>query len=120
MKLLIDGRLLDNRATGISRYTEQIIYAAQREFGENNVIILQSQKYNSNFKNVIYSELRPFNLIDFFKLNILLDHIKFDIFFSPFYANSYKKKQNTTYITVVHDLMYSIVPNFFFREQNHK
>lgn len=113
MRFLIDGRLLDNKATGISRYTEQIIKGALRKFGEENVSVILHPEFIGHFQNEYRTALSPFNLLDFVRFGRYLNHIDFDVLISPFYANSFQKKRNTKYVLVVHDLMYKIIDNFF-------
>lgn len=112
-KILIDGRLLDNKHTGISRYTEQLISAAIRKWGYGNILVLVHSSFISRSFNHIETELKPFNIIDFFRFGRLLKRFEFDILISPFYTSSFLKKKHTKCAIVVHDLMYTLVPNFF-------
>ena len=112
-KILIDGRLLDDQHSGISRYTEQLINAASRKWGYENILVLVNPSLISRSFNSIETALKPFNVTDFFRFARLLKRIEFDILISPFYTNSFFKKTHTYYALVVHDLMYTLVPAFF-------
>jgi glycosyltransferase involved in cell wall biosynthesis len=113
-KILIDGRLLSDIPTGISRYSRELIRMYQNQFGYENVLVLVNRPLEEmNFKYRI-TKFKPFNLFHFFLFKrYVLDKVDFDIYHSLFYANSYFKKKDKFYIITVHDLMYRILEDFF-------
>ncbi len=115
MKILIDGRLIDDKETGISRYTEELLKIYIELFGSENITIVVDYILKKEFNNinVIRTELHPFNIVHFLKFHKILESIEFDVYHSMFYANSFFKIKDKIYITTVHDLMYRVVPNFF-------
>lgn len=113
MKILIDGRLLENKPTGISRYSEEIIKMYIKKFGYENITVLVNQNLlKKNFK-FIETKYKPFNLINFFTFHRFLNKIEFDVYHSLFYSNSFIKIKNKKYFITVHDMMYNVVKNFF-------
>jgi glycosyltransferase involved in cell wall biosynthesis len=115
MKILIDGRLIADKETGISRYTEELLEIYIKLFGRENIILLVNINLKKEFNNVyvVKTELYPFNIWHFIKFHKLLKTIEFDAYHSMFYANSFYKLKDKIYITTVHDIMYRVVPNFF-------
>ena len=112
--VLIDGRLLAISNTGISRYTKEIIKGAIDFWGKDNVtVILSPQMANHVDFNHIETKYKPFNLFHFFCFHKFLKRQTFDLLITPFYTNSFYKIPRKKYVSVVHDLMYCLVPNFF-------
>ena len=113
MKILIDGRSLSAKQTGISIYTENLIKSYQNVYGKSNVrVIVNNLSYSTKY-NTINTKLQPNNFIHFILFSILLKAQDFDLFHSPFYSSSFFKLRKKIYILTVHDLMYRIVPHFF-------
>lgn len=119
MKILIDGRLLSDKETGISRYTENLINIYIYLFGRKNIILIIPTNLKKTFDDIqiIKTDLYPFNIYDFIRFHKFLETIDFDVYHSMFYSNSFYKLKNKIYITTVHDLMYKIVPNFFYKNK---
>lgn len=113
MKILLDGRLLSNKITGIHRYSVELIKSYQAEYGVENVQVLVMQDLIEKPANAIVCRYAPFNLLHFFRFHTFLQTLDFDIYHSLYYANSYKKLKDKKYITTVHDLMYTVMPHFF-------
>jgi glycosyltransferase involved in cell wall biosynthesis len=115
LKILIDGRLIADKETGISRYSEELLKIYKELFGAENITLIVSINLKKEFSgiDVIKTELYPFNIIHFMKFHRILKTIDFDVYHSMFYANSFFKVKNKIYISTVHDLMYRVVPNFF-------
>ena len=115
MKILIDGRLISDKETGISRYSEELLKIYIDIYGKENITLIVNESSEKNFDGlkVIKTIYYPFNILHFFKFHKLLQTIEFDIYHSMFYSNSFFKVKNKIYITTVHDLMYKLVPNFF-------
>lgn len=119
MKILIDGRLMTDKQTGISRYTEELLKIYILLFGSENIILIIDKKLEKKFEGikVIRTNFYPFNLLHFVKFYEFLKTIEFDIYHSMFYSNSFFKIKNKIYITTIHDLMYKLVPNFFYENK---
>ena len=119
MKILIDGRLLSDKETGISRYTENLINIYIDLFGRKNIILIIPANLKKTFDDIqiIKTDLYPFNIYDFIRFHRFLEKIDFDVYHSMFYSNSFFKLKDKIYITTVHDLMYKIVPKFFYENK---
>jgi len=115
LKILIDGRLISDKETGISRYSEELLKIYIDLFGAENISLIVDEKLKKQFSNIkVYkTSLYPFSIKDFFIFHKFLKNIDFDVYHSMFYSNSFFKLKNKIYITTVHDLMYKLVPNFF-------
>jgi glycosyltransferase involved in cell wall biosynthesis len=113
MKVLLDGRLLSNKITGIHRYSVELIKSYQAEYGIDNVQVLVMPELIEKPTNAIVCDYSPFNFLHFFRFHSFLQTLDFDIYHSLYYSNSFKKLKNKKYITTVHDLMYTVVPHFF-------
>lgn len=115
MKIGIDCRLINKaQNTGISRYTEFLIEYYIERYGEQNVFLISN---NETFKflncTVIYTKLKPFNILHFLRFSKFLNKIDLDLFHAPFYSFGTGKPPNTFAIVTVHDLMYKFVKDFF-------
>lgn len=113
MKILLDGRLLSDKPTGISRYSRELIKIYQAYYGYENVEVIINEDLKEKSFKYIKTELKPFNLIHFFKFHKFLKGINANIYHSLYYSNSFFKDKTKIYITTVHDLMYKLVPEFF-------
>ncbi len=112
-KILIDGRLLSDKPTGISRYTKEVIKALIDHYNRENVFVLVDKGYTNNHDyNIITTKLKPYNPFHFLLFSFFVNRLDFPIYYSPFYSGLYfkdKKKQ----VTTVHDLMYLRITNYF-------
>lgn len=113
MKVLLDGRLIDNNATGISRYSLEIIKIYQEIYGYDNVFVIVNTELNSKPFKFFETKLKPFSILGIIKMYNFIKKIDVEVYHSLFYSNSLRKDRNKIYITTVHDLMYNVVPNFF-------
>ena len=111
-KIIIDGRLLNDKHTGISRYSYKMIEALIAKFGHDNVTVIVAPDLKHKPFNYVQTKLRPFNLFHFFRFGSFLSKLDFDLLYTPFYANAFFKQRKKTYIITVHDLMYQKVPFF--------
>lgn len=116
-RILIDGRLLTTANTGISRYTKELIDFYVSQFPQHQITVLTSTEYKEPLANVdvVKTSLKPYRLTDFFLVYFLLKKIKPNFYHTAFYSNSFFKLSNCIYLTTVHDMMYSLVPQFFSR-----
>ena len=84
------------------------------KFGSDNVTLISN---NPELKfdgcTVVYTKLKPFNILNFFKFSKFIASLKFDLFHVPFYSGLFKKSCKTKTIVTVHDLMYRFVDGFF-------
>jgi glycosyltransferase involved in cell wall biosynthesis len=115
MKIGIDCRLINrHQNTGISRYTEYLVEYYLTHFQQGDVYLFTNDyKFSHEFCNIVYTKLKPYNILDFFKFPALVEKLSLDIYHSPFYSGLHRKVDNLINIVTVHDLMYQIVPNFF-------
>ncbi len=115
MKIGIDCRLINKtQNTGISRYTEFLIDYYVNRFGAKNIVLITN---NEMFKHgeckVIYTKLKPFNILHIWHFFQFVEIIGLDLFHVPFYSAFFKKSSITKVIVTVHDLMYRFVDGFF-------
>lgn len=113
IKVLLDGRLISNKPTGISRYSREMVKIYQNYYGYENVKVLINEELEEKPFKYIKTDLKPFNIGHFFKIHKVIEKVDADIYHSLFYSNSYIKVDKVKYITTVHDLMYLEVKNFF-------
>lgn len=115
MKIGIDCRLINkNQNTGISRYTEFLIeYYVSRFKSENVILISNDINFEHNDCEIIYTKLKPYNILHFLSFSKFVDNIGLDLLHVPFYSAIFKKSSNTKVILTVHDLMYRFIDGFF-------
>ncbi|MGL4864058.1 MAG: glycosyltransferase family 4 protein [Clostridium sp.] len=113
MKILLDGRLISDKPTGISRYSREMVKIYQNYYGYENVEVVINEDLKEKTFKYIKTELKPFNMIDFFKFQKFLEKIDAEMYHTLYYSNSFFKDKTKIYITTVHDLMYKLVPEFF-------
>lgn len=113
MEILLDGRLISNKPTGISRYSLEVIKIYQKKYGAENVSVLVNNHYDNSFFNEIVTAYKPFNILHFIIFSFYLSKINFDVYHTLFYSNSLFKVKSKKYITTVHDMMYANVKTFF-------
>lgn len=116
-KVLIDGRLLSNRNTGISRYTEQVIKSYVDLYGKDKVFVIVNNSAWENVYNIILTRYKPFNILHFFLFGFYIKKLKINCIHFTYYSGLFKKSKGITTIVTVHDLMYRIVPEFFSKNQ---
>lgn len=112
MKILIDGRLLSKKASGIDRYTRECINAAIRHFGYEQVHVLVMNTFDDIPVQQIIHHRKPFHLG-----HVILNSFEsfwndYEIVLVPFYVHRLFKHSNIS-IVVVHDLMFEKVNLFF-------
>ncbi|HEY5591048.1 MAG TPA: glycosyltransferase family 1 protein [Paludibacter sp.] len=113
-KILIDGRLLSDKPTGISRYSKEVIQALIEHYGGDNIVVLVDAKYpNINNYNVLYTRLKPYNPIHYLLFSIFIYRQEFSIYYSTFYSGIFFKAREKKQILTVHDLMYLRIANYF-------
>lgn len=115
-RILIDGRLLSRKETGISRYSKEMIDGFIRYFGSENVTVLVNDaRWGNTYSNILLCRAKPFNLIHFFSFYFEAKQlmVNFDVFYAPFYSLYPFRIKSIFSVTTVHDLMYKVVPRFF-------
>ncbi|NEW83734.1 MAG: glycosyltransferase family 4 protein [Mariniphaga sp.] len=113
-KILIDGRLLSDKPTGISRYTKEVIKALIDNYKRENVFVLVDKGYTNNYDyNIITTKLKPYNPFHFIIFSLFVGRLDFPIYYSPFYSGLYFKDRKKKQVITVHDLMYLRITNYF-------
>src|ERR1035437_6003810 len=113
-RILIDGRLLSNKPTGISRYTNEIIHALTEHFGHEKIYVLINSEYaNVSNYQVIRTRLKPYNPIHYLLFSFFVYRQNFSIYYSTFYSGLFFKLKGRKQVITVHDLMYLRIKNYF-------
>lgn len=113
-KILIDGRLLSNKPTGIGRYTKEVIHALIEKYEHDNIVVLVDSKYvNINNYNIISTKLKPYNPLHFLLFSFYIYRQNFSVYYSTFYSGVYFKNRKKKQVLTIHDLMYLRIANYF-------
>jgi len=113
-KILIDGRLLSGKPTGISRYTKEVIHALIAHFGQENICVITAKKYiNVDHYNILTTSLKPYNPFHYLLFPFFVNRQNFSIYYSTFYSGLWFKTRGRKQILTVHDLMYLRIKNYF-------
>jgi len=113
-KILIDGRLLSDKPSGISRYTKEVIQAFITHYTQDDVFVLVNPEYTNNQDyNIIKTKLKPYNPIHYLLFSLFIYRLDFPVYYSPFYSGLYFKHRRRKQVTTVHDLMYLRIANYF-------
>jgi glycosyltransferase involved in cell wall biosynthesis len=114
MKILIDGRLIAKKPTGISRYSLELIKAYNSRYGVENIFVLANFDLTFIIPNkIIYTNFKPYNLFHFVLCPFFLKLNHFDLFHIPFYSGPIWHCKKIKVICTVHDLMFYKVQFFF-------
>ena len=113
-KILIDGRLLSNHPTGISKYTKEVINSFVEYFGRENIYVLVNDKYEkkTDFQTII-TKLSPYNPLHYLFFTFFIYKQDFSIYYSTFYSGIFFTGKGKKQIITVHDLMYLRIQNYF-------
>ncbi len=113
MKILVDGRLISKKPTGISRYTLELVKSYSERFGAENVQVLMNENIPIE-ADIIYTKLKPYNFLHFFLFPFFVDFSRVGLFHSPFYSGLFfKMNKRLNVVLTIHDLMFLVVPEFF-------
>lgn len=113
-RILIDGRLLSNKPTGISRYTNEIIHALAEHFGHEKIYVLVNSEYaNVSNYQIIRTQLKPYNPIHYLLFSFFVYRQNFSIYYSTFYSGLFFKVKGRKQVITVHDLIYLKIKNYF-------
>lgn len=115
MKIGVDCRLVNKKQnTGISRYTEFLIEYYISKYGVENIsLITNDRKFDYGECNMIFTKLKPFNLVHFFYYPNFIRNNNLDLLHIPFYSGFFYKIKNIKSVITVHDLMFHFVDDFF-------
>lgn len=112
MKVLIDGRSITPKTSGIGRYSYELIKGYVREYGKSSVKVI----LNNEIKDFPFSfVLCPFHrhsLIDNVRFSFFLKKLDYNIYHSGDLIGPFFHKKNRIHIITVHDLMLLKVKNF--------
>lgn len=113
-RILIDGRLLSDKPTGITRYTREVIQALITRYTRDNVFVLVNHEYtNKQDYNIITTKLKPYNPIHYILFSLFVYRLDFPVYYSPFYSGLYFKDRKKKQVITVHDLMYLRITSYF-------
>lgn len=109
MKILLDGRLISDKPTGISRYSRELVKIYQNNYGYENVEVIINEDLKEKPFKYIETELKPFSMINFFKFHKFLRERDAKIYHTLFHSNSFFKDKTKKYITTFHDIGHKIL-----------
>jgi glycosyltransferase involved in cell wall biosynthesis len=113
-KLIIDCRLIDkSKNTGISRYIEFLITYYLHHYKNSEILLISNSYININNIECAVTKLRPYNFFHFFLFPFFVAKFNVNLLHSPFYSSLCFKFHGIKNIVTVHDLMYTMLPNFF-------
>jgi glycosyltransferase involved in cell wall biosynthesis len=112
-KIIIDGRLLSKKNTGISRYTEEVINSYISIYGSDSIFVIVNDPTWKIRYNTILTQYKPYNIVHFVLFSFFIKKYNFDILHSISYSGLFRKLKYSKNIVTVHDLMYRIIPNYF-------
>lgn len=113
-KIIVDGRLLSNSPTGISRYSVEVINSLIAYYGYNDILVIVLKGYENKHKYpIIETKLKPYNLFHFLLFPFFINKLDYKLYYSMFYSGIWQVKKTSKQIITVHDLMYLIIPNYF-------
>lgn len=113
MKILLDCRLISNRPTGISRYTEKMLGYYIENYGIENICALVNDYSDKIQCKQIITRLKPFNFAHWLIFPLWLKKQNYSWIISFHYSGLAYSLKSTKSVITVHDLMFELVPNFF-------
>ncbi|MFT5294824.1 MAG: glycosyltransferase involved in cell wall biosynthesis [Colwellia sp.] len=118
-KILVDGRLLSNNPTGISRYCVKMIEVIAKQYGEkelvvlvNNTSVMQQDELLRRL-TVKESRLKAFNIIHWFMLSWIVFFSQPRAYICLNYSGLCFKRPSLKLVVTVYDLMFAFVKGFF-------
>lgn len=109
MKILLDGRLISDKPTGISRYSIEMIKIYQNYYGYDNVTVIINEDLKEKKFKYIKTDLKPFNMLHFFKFHSFLKKIDADIYHTLYHNSGFFKDKTKKYISTFHDIGHKII-----------
>ena len=113
MTILLDCRLISERPTGISRYSEKILGYYIEKYGEDNIHALVNKSSDKIKCKQIITTLKPFNFAHWLVFPLWLKKQNYTWLISFHYSGLAYKIKNVRSVVTVHDLMFELVPRFF-------
>ena len=113
-KIFIDGRLLSDSHTGISRYIYELIKSYERKYGRENILIICNRNYDFlQGYELIITKLKPYNLLHYVLFPFFLRKLGVSVLHSTTYSGLFFRVKGLHNILTIHDVFYRIVPEFF-------
>lgn len=109
MKILLDGRLISDKPTGISRYSRELVKIYQNNYGYENVEVIINEDLKEKPFKYIKTKFKPFSIINFFKFHKFLQERDAEIYHTLYHSNSFFKDKKKKYITTFHDIGHKIL-----------
>lgn len=113
MQVLIDGRSITPKISGISRYTYELIKGYIRHYGFKNVCVILNNEIESFPYNYLLCKYRRHNFVDNIKFSLWLSKQKYDIYHSGDLIGPFWHKRAVNHIVTCHDLMFIILQDFW-------
>jgi glycosyltransferase involved in cell wall biosynthesis len=114
LKIALDCRLVNEKITGISRFSLKFTDFFIERFGVENIILIVNDNID-HYQHVeqYKTHLKPFNFYHWLCFPRLLKSLKLSHYFSFHYSGLSSKLSAIKTAVTVHDLMYELVPTFF-------
>lgn len=113
MKILLDCRLMTEKPTGISRYSEKLLRYYIEKFGYANIIALVNEPRPDIHCQQLVTELKPFNLLHWLRFPGWVKTLDINYYISFHYSGLSRKVPGVKSAITVHDMMFELVPEFF-------
>lgn len=113
-KIALDCRLVDEKITGISRFSLKFTDFFIDKFGVENVVLIVNTPIES-YQHVEQCKtyLKPFNFYHWLCFPKFLQSLALTHYIGFHYSGLSRKLPNIKTAITVHDLMYELVPTFF-------
>ena len=112
MQILIDGRSITQQASGIGRYTYELIKGYVREYGKDSVKVIVNHRIKDFPYSYILCPFQRHSLIDNVRFSFFLKKLDYNIYHAGDLIGPFFKKKNVVHIITVHDLMLLKVKDF--------
>lgn len=113
MNILLDCRLISDRPTGISRYSEKMLEYYIDKYGMDKIHALVNQKSDKIICKQIVTDLKPFNIGHWLMFPLWIKKNNYSWVISFHYSGLAFPLKNVRSVITVHDLMFELVPDFF-------
>ena len=112
-KILIDGRSITRKTSGIGRYTDELIKGYLKHYGYDNITVILNEDISNFPYRYICCSYNRHSFIGAMKFAYFLKKQDYDIYHSGDMTGPLWHKEGITHILTAHDLMFLTVPNFF-------
>lgn len=116
MKIIIDGRSISNKTSGISRYCYELIKGYVKQYGFHNVKVILKESLDSFEYDYIVCKFNRYTLFGTLQFSFFLNKLKYDIYHSGDMTGVFWGKKESKHISTVHDLMFAAISNFYGRK----